>query len=221
MKPRSDLDYMLANIADHARDAAGFIGRDAIDPKVIAAMKQVPRELFVPEADRPYAFGDHPISIGCGQTISQPFIVAVMSDLLDLKPHHKVLEVGTGSGYQTAVLAKLAGVVHSVEIIPELAEAAGRALQPFEFSNVYLHTGDGSLGLPDEAPFDRIMAAAAADHVPGALTDQLAWGGKLLLPVGDRFGLQHLTLVEKDGHGRLHQTETIPVAFVPLTGRGD
>ncbi len=215
----ADLERMMADLAIHAREVADVLGRDHLDPRVLEALRRVPRDRFVDPKIRKRAFADHPLSIGHGQTISQPFIVALMSDLLGLEAHHKVLEIGTGSGYQAAVLAELAGTVHGVEIIKELVEQAKANLQPFGYKNLFLHHGDGHRGLPNEAPFDRIMAAAAAPDVPSAWLDQLSLGGRLLMPVGKHHDFQNLMLIEKDLAGQLSERATIPVAFVPLTGR--
>ncbi|MEZ5906584.1 MAG: protein-L-isoaspartate(D-aspartate) O-methyltransferase [Geminicoccaceae bacterium] len=175
---------MLEAIDRHAASTAKALGRDHIDPRVMAAVARVPRDQFVPEADRHLAWGDHPLPIGHGQTISQPFIVAFMTDLLDLQPAHRVLEVGTGCGYQAAVLAELADSVDTIEVVPELAAAARAQLARLGYANVRVHVGDGRLGLEDRAPFDRIIVTAAPERVPEALTRQLAPGGRLVIPVG-------------------------------------
>jgi protein-L-isoaspartate(D-aspartate) O-methyltransferase len=186
------------------------------DPRLLAAMQAVPRHRFIPSDNLAWAYADGPLPIGHGQTISQPYIVALMTDLLHLSPAAKALEVGAGSGYQAAVLAKMAAEVHTVEFIPELARHAEETLAELGFSNVHVHCGDGSLGWPEAAPYDGILVAAAAPDVPPPLLDQLAEGGRLVLPVGSR-GFQELQVWERRG-GTLHSERGIPVAFVPLRG---
>lgn len=190
--------------------------RDISDRRVLAAMRQVPRHLFVPENKRHLAYADAPLPIGQGQTISQPYVVALMTQLLELKGDEKVLEVGTGSGYQAAVLGRLARKVYTVERLPELAERARRLLQDLGLENVEVVVGDGSRGLPEQAPFDAILVAAAAPRVPEPLKAQLAEGGRLVLPVGGRGG-QVLERWRRVG-GRFEVEEVAPVAFVPLVG---
>lgn len=185
------------------------------DPRLLQAMKTVPRHLFVPEEVRHLAYADGPLPIGFGQTISQPFIVAFMTDLLRLKGDERVLEVGTGSGYQAAILAQLAREVHTVEMIPPLAERAAALLAAYP--NVYCHQGDGSLGWPEAQPYDGIIVTAAAPRVPPSLLAQLAEGGRLVLPVGSR-GDQLLEVWEREGEEYKKRVE-LPVAFVPLRGR--
>jgi protein-L-isoaspartate(D-aspartate) O-methyltransferase len=192
--------------------------RGVRDPRVLAAMRQVPRHEFLPEDARPYAYVDSALRISNGQTISQPYIVALMSELLDVRPEDKVLDVGTGSGYQTAILAVLAREVDTIERIPALAEAAGETLTALGYDNVRVHLGDGSLGCPEAAPYDRIMVAAAAPEVPPALFDQLVDGGRLVIPVGSRT-LQHLEIWDVE-RGEFKQAKSIPVVFVPLIGAG-
>jgi protein-L-isoaspartate(D-aspartate) O-methyltransferase len=211
------VDLMLATIDLHARSCAAVLGRDHIAPRVLDAMRRVPRDQFVPEENRALAYGDHPLPIGHGQTISQPFIVALMTDLLDVQPGQRVLEVGTGCGYQAAVLAELADEVQTIEVVPELARRARATLLDLGYGIIVVHEGDGHLGLPGEAPFDRIIVTAAPDRVPPALVEQLAPGGRLVIPVGSRYA-QELLIVDKDKDGRLHERRTIGVAFVPLVG---
>lgn len=191
--------------------------RGVRDARVLAAMAKVPRHRFVPPAWRGQAYADHPLPIGQGQTISQPFIVAYMTELLALKGGEKVLEVGTGSGYQAAVLAELAGRVCSIEIIPELSETAGRALAELGYGNVSLRVGDGWRGWPEEAPFDAIIVTAAPEVVPPDLVAQLRPGGRMVLPVGPR-AWQDLVLVTKAPDGTVAATRLEPVRFVPLVG---
>lgn len=211
------IEEMLATINRHAASCRPALGRRQIDQRVLDAMRRVPRERFVPEAERAFACGDHPLPIGHGQTISQPFIVAFMTDLLDVHVGQRVLEIGAGCGYQAAVLAELGALVETIEIVPELAAAAKRTLAELGYDMVHVHARDGHGGLPELAPFDRIIATAAPEQVPSALLEQLAPGGRLVIPVGRRHG-QELLLIDKDEAGGLHQRRTLPVAFVPLTG---
>ena len=190
--------------------------RDVSDPAVLAAMRKVPRHLFVPVQLQGEAYADGPLPIGYSQTISQPYIVAYMSELLRVSRAHKVLEIGTGSGYQAAVLGELAGRVLTIEIVPELGERARALLQQLGYGNVQVRVGDGYLGWPEEAPFDRIMVTAAPDHVPPPLVDQLAVGGILVLPVGTWH--QEIVVITKTREGTTVR-HTIPVRFVPLTRR--
>ena len=210
------VENMLETIDRHASTVQAALGRDHIHPRVMAAVGRVPREIFVLEADRHLAYGDHPLPIGHGQTISQPFIVAFMTDLLDLQADHRVLEVGTGCGYQTAVLAELAREVDSIEVVPELAARARAVLAELGHGHVRVHEGDGHLGLEERAPFDRIIVTAAPERVPEALTGQLASNGRLVIPVGAGPWQQTLLVIDKDEAGRLKERRTIGVAFVPL-----
>jgi len=190
--------------------------RGISDEKVLEAMRKVPRHLFVPEEAHRYAYSDSPVRIGSGQTISQPYIVALMTALLQVESQHRVLDVGTGSGYQAAILAEIASQVYSVERHAALAEEAEGRLQALGYDNVSVHVGDGTRGLAEYAPFDRIVVAAAAPKVPKALVEQLAEGGRLVIPVGERFS-QHLEVWERSG-GELNKHSGIPVVFVPLVG---
>jgi protein-L-isoaspartate(D-aspartate) O-methyltransferase len=190
--------------------------RGVDDARVLEAMRSVPRHRFVPADLAAAAYDDRPLAIGHGQTISQPYIVAYMSELLAVAPHHRVLEIGTGSGYQAAVLAMLAKEVYTIEIVPELARDAARTLNELGIANVQVREGDGYAGWPDHAPFDRIMATAAPEKIPQPLIDQLAAGGRLVIPVGEQYDTQWMTIVEKTPAGVVQRT-TIPVAFVPFT----
>ncbi len=190
-------------------------GRDVRDPRVLAALRKVPRHRFVPEALRGEAYDDHPLPIGSGQTISQPYIVALMSAALELEGGEKVLEIGTGSGYQAAVLAELGARVFSIEIVPELAASARATLAGAGYADVDVRTGDGYRGWPEEAPFDAILVTAAPGAVPRPLIDQLREGGRMVIPVGERD--QELLLLTKRG-GEIERTRMIPVRFVPMTG---
>jgi len=189
--------------------------RGISDPRVLAAMARVPRHLFVSESLAPLAYGDHPLPIGSGQTISQPYIVAVMSELAEIKPGDKVLEVGTGSGYQAAVLGELTDKVFSIDIRPELAAKATARLRTLGYSRVQVKSGDGYQGWPEEAPFDAILVTAAATHLPPTLETQLREGGRLVIPLGPAGGLQILTRFRKT-QGKLQEETRLPVSFVPL-----
>jgi protein-L-isoaspartate(D-aspartate) O-methyltransferase len=196
------------------------LGRDEIDPRVLEVMARVPRHEFVPPDLRDSAYANRPLPIGYGQTISQPLVVALMSDLLLLEADHAVLEVGTGSGYHAAVVAGLARRVHTIEIIPGLAETAAARLSRLGYDTIQVHFGDGYYGWEAGAPFDRILVTAAASHVPPPLIAQLKPGGRMVIPVGGAFTVQHLVLVEKDAEGGVRSRQVLPVRFVPLT-RGD
>ena len=191
--------------------------RGVRDPRVLDAMATIPRERFVPPAVRTSAYEDHPLPIDFGQTISQPFIVAYMTELLVVTPEDKVLEVGTGSGYQTAVLARLARVVHSVERIDALRERAAETIAGLQLTNIFLHSGDGSLGLPAFAPFDRIIVTAAAPRIPPSLVEQLGDGGRLVIPVGGPTE-QTVVCVVREG-SRTVETPMLACRFVKLIGR--
>ena len=188
------------------------------DPRVLEAMRTVPRHRFVPPALQDQAYADTPLPIGSSQTISQPYIVAYMTEALRLPPGAVVLEIGTGSGYQAAVLAAVAREVYSIEIVPELAERSAQALAELGYDNIHLRTGDGYRGWPEAAPFDGIMVTAAPDHVPPALVEQLAVGARLVIPVG-RFA-QDMRIVTRTADGSVSET-TIPVRFVPMTGEAE
>ena len=187
--------------------------RGVADERVLDALTRVPRDRFIPEALRNDAHGDYPVPIGHGQTISQPYIVAYMTEALRVEPRHRVLEIGTGCGYQTAVLAELAAEVFSVERIPELAARARETLDGMGYTNVQIRAGDGYEGWPEHAPYDRVLGAAAADAIPPALVDQLVDGGILVLPVGTFH--QELRVIQKSG-GRTEVLATLPVRFVPM-----
>lgn len=191
--------------------------RDIRDPRVLEAMRSVPRHRFVPEEHRYMAYNDGPLPIGGGQTISQPYIVALMTQLLDLTGDEKVLEIGTGSGYQAAVLSHLAQEVYSVERDPRLAEHADQVLKALGLDNVHVQVGDGSLGIPEHAPYDAILVTAAAPDVPRVLLEQLADGGRLVIPVGGRLG-QYLEKWWRKG-SEFSKDVLVPVAFVPLRGQ--
>jgi protein-L-isoaspartate(D-aspartate) O-methyltransferase len=196
--------------------AEQIAARGVQTPRLLAVMEKVPRHLFVPPDDIAWAYADGPLPIGEGQTISQPYIVALMTDLLHLTPAARVLEVGTGSGYQAAVLAELAAEVHTVEIIPSLARRAEEILHKLGYAHLHVHLADGSLGWKEAAPYDGILVTAASPKVPPPLLEQLADGGRLVAPVGAR-GMQVLEIVRREGKHFLHEVN-IPVAFVPLRG---
>ena len=188
---------------------------------VLDALRRVPRERFVPAEVRQFATDDTALPIGYDQTISQPYIVAFMTELLELEQHHRVLEIGTGSGYQTAILASLCDSVHSIEIVPELAARAERALAELGFAHATVEHGDGYQGWAAHAPFDRIIVTAAPREIPQALVEQLAPGGRLVVPVGPTYGTQSLTLVTKDAAGRLRRQRRLDVRFVPMVRAAD
>jgi protein-L-isoaspartate(D-aspartate) O-methyltransferase len=213
----AERDEMIAAIQEHAQQAAPAVPDGRIDPAVLQAMRTVPRHEFVPEDVRAQAYLDQPVPIGFGQTISQPFIVALMTDLLDVGADHKVLEIGTGSGYQAAVLSPLVAEVYSVEIIPELGERATAALQRLGFANVRTKVADGYYGWPEAAPFDGIVVTAAASQIPPPLVEQLKPGGRMVIPVGGAYFAQQLMLVEKGADGKVTTRQLLPVQFVPLT----
>jgi protein-L-isoaspartate(D-aspartate) O-methyltransferase len=215
----SERSALLAEIAEEAAATQSYTGRAAFSAKVMAALARVPRERFIGSGQEQLAYVNGPLPIGYGQTISQPYIVALMTDLLDLQPGMRVLEIGTGSGYQTAVLAELGAEVYSLEIVPGLARRAAQKLSGMGYSRLHLREGDGNRGWPEAAPFDRILAAAAAVTIPPDLTDQLAPGGCMVIPIGAGPLGQMLTLVGKDPGGVVSEKPVLPVAFVPLTSR--
>ena len=206
---------MVAEIARHVRLTAGQIGRDALDARVIEAIGRVPRHEFVPVELRGLAYVNAPLPIGCGKTISQPYIAALMTDLLELEPDHVVLEVGTGLGYQAALLAELAAEVCSVEIVGELAARARARLEAQGYRNIRLRHGDGSRGWAEHGPFDRILVAAAPDLVPPPLLAQLKPGGRMVVPAGIADD-QELMVVDKSREGRVAMTPVLAVRFSPL-----
>lgn len=210
---------MVRTIVTYAAEEGSAIGRDYIAPGVLEVLGMVPRHEFVPEGLRPQAYADRPLPIGYGQTISQPFIVALMTDLLQVGPNDAVLEIGTGSGYQAAVLAHLARKVHTIEIIPALADAAAQRLQRLGYANVATRLGDGYYGWQEAAPFDGIIVTAAASQIPPPLIGQLKSGGRMVVPVGAPFALQHLVLIEVDNERKVRTRQLLPVQFVPLAGR--
>jgi protein-L-isoaspartate(D-aspartate) O-methyltransferase len=216
-----DRAAMIEAIEEHARLAPGAVEDGGIDRNVLQAMREIPRHEFVPAEVQPYAYQDRPLPIGYGQTISQPFIVALMTDLLNLEPGDSVLEIGTGSGYQAAVLSPLAEQVYSIEIVPALGERASETLDELGFANVETKIADGYYGWPEEAPFDAIVVTAAASHIPPPLVEQLGVGGRMIIPIGGAFSAQQLMLVEKQEGGSVTTRQLLPVQFVPFTRAAD
>lgn len=207
---------LLQQITIDAAETATWTGRTRFSPAVMEAMRAVPRHAFVPTHEQVFAYDNRPLGIGFGQTISQPYIVAVMTELLDLTKDDRVLEVGTGSGYQTAVLAHLARRVYSIEVIPALAKAARARLATLGYDNVEVRVGDGYQGWPEAAPFEAIIVTAAPPSIPPALTEQLAVGGRLVVPIGPTGETQMLYRCCKRADGSLEQERKLPVAFVPM-----
>ncbi len=207
---------LLGEIAAEARETASWTGRKAFSAPVMAAIEAVPRHEFVAPEDVPQAYANRPLSIGRGQTISQPYIVAAMTDSLDLEPSSRVLEIGTGCGYQTAVLAQLAAKIFSVEVIPELAQGAVRRLKRLGYKNITVQSGDGFEGWPEKGPYDAIMVTAAAEAVPGALLEQMKPGARIAIPIGRSCGPQILYRGVMGDGGEVKMVKTLPVAFVPL-----
>jgi protein-L-isoaspartate(D-aspartate) O-methyltransferase len=193
--------------------------RGVRDPNVLRAMRTVPRHAFVPQALQKQAYDDHPLPIGHRQTISQPYIVAFMTEVLALDPNDRVLEIGTGSGYQAAVCAEIARAVYTIEIVAPLAAKARQLLMELDYHRVEVRTGDGYFGWPEQAPFDAIIGTAAAGRVPPPLLEQLKPGGRMILPVENERGFQYLVKITKDAQGRLKEQRILPVRFVPMTGK--
>lgn len=208
---------LVKEIAADVVTTSSYIGTDRLDPAVMRAMGTVKRHRFVPERFIKSAYDNEPVPIGHGQTISQPYIVALMSNLLGLQPGGRVLEIGTGSGYQAAVLAEMGMNVFSIEIIRPLAEKARERLETEGYGGVQVKIGDGYFGWEGHAPFDAIIVTAAADHIPPPLLGQLKNGGRMVIPVGGRFSVQQLVLVSKGADGKITTRQVLPVRFVPLT----
>ena len=207
---------MIDDIEGEVAFTRHMIGRDYLDPQVMAVMREVPRDAFVPSDLKYAAFDNGPLPIGHGQTISQPYIVALMTDMLQLRPEHRVLEIGTGSGYQAAILSRLCRQVYSMEVVPELSEAAQRLFQRLGYDNIETRMGNGYEGWPDHAPYNGIIVTAAAGYIPPALIEQLKPGGRLVIPVGQPYSHQELILVKKDPQGEIHIRDILSVAFVPM-----
>ena len=212
-------DRLLVEIAANARETENWTGRGRFSDAVMAAMKHVPRHEFVDPKDVVAAYVNRPQQIGFGQTISQPYIVALMSDLLDLEPTDRVLEIGTGCGYQAAVLAELAARVYSIETVEQLAQGARERLKSLGYDNVEVKTGDGFEGWPEEAPFDAIIVTAAPERIPQTLVDQLRPGGRMAVPIGRVHETQSLVRLIKDADGRAIEQAMLPVAFVPMVAK--
>ena len=211
-------DRLVALVERDVCESSTFLGKNRLDPRVIAALRETPRHEFVPDgAMRAHAYENRPLPIGHGQTISQPFIVAIMTDMLDLTPDSRVLEIGTGCGYQAAILSQLAGLVYSVEIVEALADSAQARLRRLGYRNIQVIHGDGRAGWLAEAPYDAIIATAAAREVPDALRDQLKPGGRLVIPLGAPNMPQSLVRLDKDAAGNWREHCHLPVAFVPMT----
>jgi len=217
MNIRSQHAQMLAEIEQEARQTADFTGRPVFSPRVMDALSDVPRHRFVREDEETLAYVNGPLPIGYNQTISQPYIVALMTDLLDLNEDSTVLEIGTGSGYQTAILAEIARQVYSIETIAALADNARKVLEGLGYTNIRSKSGDGYYGWPEHAPFDRIIVTAASEKIPEPLIEQLKPEGRLVIPIGDRIHGQDLTLVTRDKAGHLTSRNILPVVFVPFT----
>lgn len=207
---------LLEQVKRDFAETSQFTGLPAMPPRVRQAMAKVPRHLFVPASEQAYAYIDHALPIGCRQTISQPFIVALMTSLLETQPDHVVLEIGTGSGYQAAVLSHLVARLYSIERIAELADSAKKRLQRLGYANVEVECGDGALGWPEHGPYDGIIVTAGAREVPQALCDQLKVGGRLVIPLGGEWQGQDLQLLIKRADGTFDKRSILPVAFVPL-----
>jgi protein-L-isoaspartate(D-aspartate) O-methyltransferase len=211
---------MVDEIASMARSTRQETGRERFAGRVMDAMGKVPRHRFVPERAVRGAYGNHPLAIGEGQTISQPYIVALSTDLIDPRPEHVVLEIGTGSGYQAAVLSELVRQVYSIEIVEPLGKSAAERLSAMGYGNVAVRIGDGYRGWPEHAPFDGIVVTAAAPFIPEPLIAQLKPNGKMAIPIESPRGGQELVLVEKKADGTISQRVVLPVRFVPMTGKG-
>jgi protein-L-isoaspartate(D-aspartate) O-methyltransferase len=211
-------EALIREIEQDVKQTSIYIGKERFDPKVMQAMATVPRHEFVPDSQRRYAYENRPLPIGYGQTISQPYIVALMTDLLEVKSGDRILEIGTGSGYQAAVLIELTQQVYTIEIVQPLGERARETFKRLGLDNIQTRVGDGYFGWEAHAPYDGIVVTAAAGHVPPPLVKQLKPGGRMVIPVGSRFFVQQLVLVLKDNKGEVTTRQILPVRFVPLTG---
>jgi protein-L-isoaspartate(D-aspartate) O-methyltransferase len=217
----SSRDRLASEIIQEFHETAGYTGRSAPKPATLRAIESVDRRRFVPEEESSQAYIDRPLSIGHGQTISQPFIVALMTDLLDISESSRVLEIGTGSGYQAAILGEIADQVFSIEIIAALAHDASEVLSELGYENITVKCDNGRLGWPEHAPYDGIIVTAAAEAIPPALTKQLAPGGNLVIPVSTGVYAQSLKRIHRDVSGTLEEEDILPVVFVPLTGKAE
>jgi len=209
---------LIEVIEQNVRETSVYLDKEALDPRVMEALATVPRHHFVPKRERVRAYRNHPLPIGYGQTISQPYIVAIMTDLVKPRPQDRVLELGTGSGYQAAVLSEVVAEVYTIEIVEPLGKRAAGVLKKLNYGNVEVRIGDGYYGWEEHAPFDAIVVTAAGDHVPPPLIAQLKPGGRMVIPVGSRFMTQQLVVVEKQRDGNVITRQILPVRFVPLTG---
>ena len=212
------IESLIQAVVRDFRETARTTGVSAPDPELIDVLRRVPRDDFVPDSGSGYAWQNRALPIGHGQTISQPFVVALMTQLLELKADSRVLEIGTGSGYQAAILAELAGEVYSIEVVPELASAAAARLARLGYRNVQVRTGNGREGWPEAAPFDGVIVTAGADSIPPALVEQLRVGGRLVIPVDTQWSGQDLLVCVKEEDGSLREQRALSVIFVPLVG---
>jgi protein-L-isoaspartate(D-aspartate) O-methyltransferase len=215
---RDSRQQMIRLIEADVRDTSHYLKRSSLDTRVLDAMARVPRHEFVPPEMVDRAYQNRPLPIGHGQTISQPYIVAIMTDLLETEPDQRILEIGTGSGYQAAILAEIGTRVWSIEIIPALGKQAQTRLQRLGYDRVEVRLGDGYYGWPENAPFDAIIVTAAASHIPPPLLQQLKPGGRMIIPVGSRFSTQQLVLITRNENDEFITRQVLPVRFVPLTG---
>lgn len=209
---------LVKEIEADVKSTSSYLGKDELASEVLESIGKVPRHEFVPEDEKPYAYENRPLPIGSGQTISQPYIVAIMTDLLKISSNSKVLELGTGSGYQAAILSGLVDQVYSIEIIKSLGKQAKERLKRLGYDNVAVRIGDGYYGWEEHGPFDAIIVTAAGSHIPPPLIKQLKPGGRMVIPVGSRFMTQQLLLVVKDKNDKITTRQILPVRFVPLTG---
>jgi protein-L-isoaspartate(D-aspartate) O-methyltransferase len=216
----ADLDCLLNEISEEVRDTSRLTGRPELEQRVMEALRETPRDEFVPDDLRYRAYDNRPLPIGHGQTISQPYVVALMTDLIQPRPEDVVLEIGTGSGYQAAVLSQLVKQVYSMEIVENLAVRASERLLRLGYGNVEVRAANGRLGWPEHAPYDAILVTAAATAVPPALIEQLKPGGTLVIPVGSQHYAQDLLVITKREDGSVEKRDVLPVVFVPLTGTG-
>lgn len=212
-------ERLVTQISQDVMETSAYIGKDSLDERVMRTIGSVGRHRFVPAELQSQAYENRPLPIGHGQTISQPYIVALMTDLLELEAGDVVLEIGTGSGYQAAILSRLVKQVYSIEIIPELAESTKTLLNRLGFDNIEVKNADGYYGWQEHAPFDAIIVTAAISHIPPPLVKQLKPGGVLIIPVGPAFQVQQLSMVRKDSEGALTTRQILPVRFVPFTGK--
>ena len=213
---KTDLQRMIAEIESEVKYTRSYIGKDKLDPRVMEAMSKVSRDEFVPPDLKRLAYDNGPLPIGHGQTISQPYIVALMTDMLQLEPENIVLEIGSGSGYQSAVLSLLCKEVHTVEIVTELGKEVATRLKGLGYNNIKTHIGNGYDGWPEHAPYDAIIVTAAATHIPEPLIEQLKPGGRMAIPLGLPHMHQELMLVVKNDQGEINVNSILGVAFVPL-----